>query len=86
MEHRVWSIPKISCCYSEKTSFYGDAGKKTRAIVGNWKGSTRVHLHVAWAEIPSENIFDDPVDESGPGILEKKLEGPEVDKEDFTWL
>ncbi|MEX1351213.1 MAG: DHH family phosphoesterase, partial [Desulfobacterales bacterium] len=54
-------------------SFYGDAGKKARQIFRRWKGSAGGHKNAARAEIPLENILNDPQDEPGIGNLIKKI-------------
>jgi hypothetical protein len=54
-------------------SFRGDAGKTARKIFRRWKGSAGGHQNAARAEIPLENILDDPADESGLGTLVKKI-------------
>ncbi|MEE4603710.1 MAG: DHH family phosphoesterase [Desulfobacteraceae bacterium] len=73
-----WSI--VSGVYKDNlvvilrnASFYGDAGKKARQIFKRWKGSSGGHKNAARAEIPLENILDDPQDEAGLGILIKKI-------------
>ena len=53
-------------------SFRGDAGKTARKMFENWKGSAGGHRHAARAEIPLENLLDDPEDESGLAQLIKK--------------
>ena len=54
-------------------SFRGDAGKTARKIFGPWKGSAGGHRNAARAEIPLENILDDPKDEAGLGTFVKKI-------------
>ncbi len=54
-------------------SFHGDAGKTARKIFGRWKGSAGGHRNAARAEIPLENILDDPEDETGLADLVKKV-------------
>jgi len=54
-------------------SFQGDAGKTARTIFGRWKGSAGGHRNAARAEIPLENILDDPEDESGLADFMKKI-------------
>jgi nanoRNase/pAp phosphatase (c-di-AMP/oligoRNAs hydrolase) len=54
-------------------SFHGDAGKTARKIFARWKGSAGGHQNAARAEIPLENILDDPADEPGLGTLVKKI-------------
>ena len=73
-----WSI--VSGVYEENlivilrnASFHGDAGKTARRIFGRWKGSAGGHRNAARAEIPLENILDDPADESGLGTFVKKI-------------
>jgi nanoRNase/pAp phosphatase (c-di-AMP/oligoRNAs hydrolase) len=73
-----WSI--VSGVYSKNlvvilrnASFHGDAGKTARKIFGRWKGSAGGHRNAARAEIPLENILDDPEDESGLGTFVKKI-------------
>jgi hypothetical protein len=73
-----WSI--VSGVYNNNlvvilrnASFYGNAGKKARQIFKRWKGSAGGHKHAARAEIPLENIVDDPQDEPGLGSLVKKI-------------
>lgn len=72
-----WSI--VSGVYQKNlvvifrnASFNGDAGKTARKMFGSWKGSAGGHRHAARAEIPLENILDDPEDESGLARLIKK--------------
>jgi nanoRNase/pAp phosphatase (c-di-AMP/oligoRNAs hydrolase) len=73
-----WSI--VSGVYQKNlvvimrnASFRGDAGKTARKIFARWKGSAGGHQNAARAEIPLENILDDPADESGLGTLVKKI-------------
>jgi len=54
-------------------SFYGDAGKTARKIFRPWKGSAGGHRNAARAEIPLENILDNPEDESGLETFVKKI-------------
>jgi hypothetical protein len=54
-------------------SFRGDAGKTARKIFARWKGSAGGHRNAARAEIPLENILDDPEDDSGLGHIVKKI-------------
>nr|MBC8391691.1 exopolyphosphatase [Deltaproteobacteria bacterium] len=54
-------------------SFHSDAGKTAREIFGRWKGSAGGHRNAARAEIPLENILDDPEDESGLADFVKKI-------------
>ena len=71
-----WSI--VSGVYKKNlivilrnASFHGDAGKTARKIFGHWKGSAGGHRIAARAEIPLENILDDP--ESGLETFIKKI-------------
>lgn len=73
-----WSI--VSGVYEKNlvvilrnASFHGDAGKTARKIFGRWKGSAGGHRNAARAEIPLENILDDPEDESGLGTFVRKI-------------
>ena len=73
-----WSI--ATGVYQEKlivilrnASFYGDAGKTARMIFGHWEGSAGGHRNAARAEIPLENILNDPDDESRLETLVKKI-------------
>jgi nanoRNase/pAp phosphatase (c-di-AMP/oligoRNAs hydrolase) len=54
-------------------SFQGNAGKTARKLFGHWKGSAGGHQNAARAEIPLENILDDPEDESSLALLVKKI-------------
>ena len=73
-----WSI--VSGVYQKNlvvifrnASFRGDAGKTARKIFRPWKGSAGGHRNAARAEIPLENILDDPADEAGLGAFVKKI-------------
>jgi len=73
-----WSI--VSGVYKKNlvvilrnASFHGNAGKTARKIFGRWKGSAGGHRNAARAEIPLENILNDPEDESGLGTFVKKI-------------
>jgi len=73
-----WSI--VSGVYNKtlivilrNASFDGDAGKTARKLFGPWKGSAGGHKNAARAEIPLENILDDPEDASGLGTIVKKI-------------
>ncbi len=73
-----WSI--VSGVYQKNlvvivrnASFRGDAGKTARRIFRRWKGSAGGHQNAARAEIPLENILDDPADESSLGAFVKKI-------------
>lgn len=73
-----WSI--VSGVYEKNlvvilrnASFHGDAGKTARKIFGRWKGSAGGHRNAARAEIPLENILDDPEDASGLGTFVRKI-------------
>ena len=76
-----WSI--VSGVYQQtlivilrNASFQGDAGKTARKIFGNWKGFAGGHRNAARAEIPLENLLDDPDDESGlEAIVKTVLKG-----------
>ncbi len=57
-------------------SFQGDAGKTAHKLFGSWKGSAGGHRNAARAEIPLENLLDDPDDESGlETIVKTALKG-----------
>lgn len=65
-----WSI--VSGVHNKKlivilryAGFHGDAGKTASMIFGRWEGSAGGRLNAARAEIPLDNILDDPEDESG---------------------
>ena len=73
-----WSI--VSGVYQQtlvvifrNASFQGDAGKTARNIFSSWKGSAGGHRNAARAEIPLENILDDPVDQSGLETFVKNI-------------
>jgi nanoRNase/pAp phosphatase (c-di-AMP/oligoRNAs hydrolase) len=73
-----WSI--VSGVYKDNlivilrnASFHGDAGKTARKIFGRWKGSAGGHRNAARAEIPLENISDDPADVSGLAHFMKNI-------------
>ncbi len=73
-----WSI--VSGVYKKNlivifrnASFHGDVGKTARKIFGRWQGSAGGHRNAARAEIPLENILDDPEDESGLDDFMKKI-------------
>ena len=73
-----WSI--VSGVYKKNlivifrnASFHGDAGKMARKIFGALERLCRGHRHAARAEIPLENILDDPEDESGLAHFVKKI-------------
>jgi nanoRNase/pAp phosphatase (c-di-AMP/oligoRNAs hydrolase) len=72
-----WSI--VSGVYKDNlvvilrnASFQNDAGKTASKVFGRWKGSAGGHRNAARAEIPLENILDDPEDESGLAHFVKK--------------
>ena len=73
-----WSI--VSGVYQKNlivifrnASFRGNAGKTARKIFRRWKGSAGGHQNAARAEIPLENILDNPEDESNLGTFVKKI-------------
>jgi hypothetical protein len=73
-----WSI--VSGVYKKNlvvifrnASFQGDAGKTAQKIFRRWKGSAGGHRNMARAEIPLENILEDPEDESGIADFMKKI-------------
>ena len=72
-----WSI--VSATYNKKlivilrnASFQGDAGKTAKKLFGGWKGSAGGRSNAARAEIPLENVLDNPNDESSLGHLVSK--------------
>ena len=72
-----WSI--VSGIYQKNlivilrnASFQGDAGKTAKKLFGGWRGSVGGHRNAARAEIPLENILDDPNDESNLAQLVTK--------------
>ena len=73
-----WSI--VSGVYQQtlvvilrNASFQGDAGKTARKIFRGWKGSAGGHRNAARAEIPLENLLDEPDDESGLETMVKTI-------------
>jgi nanoRNase/pAp phosphatase (c-di-AMP/oligoRNAs hydrolase) len=72
-----WSI--VSGVYKKNlvvilrnASFQEDAGKTARILFGRWGGYAGGYRNAARAEIPLENILDDPEDESGFAHFVKK--------------
>ena len=73
-----WSI--VSGVYKKNlivilrnASFHGGASKTASKVFRHWKGSAGGHRNAARAEIPLDNILDDPEDESELAHLVKKL-------------
>lgn len=73
-----WSI--VSGVYQQtliviirNASIQGDAGKTARKIFSGWNGFAGGHRNAARAEIPLENILDDPDDESGLETIVKTV-------------